>query len=117
MFGSMADVGDITLYYNPVGTPLQTWHGVPIMPQATAGQEFKADVYSYKATATLAEAGQYYTAKAASIGLPPFHATGYGGTGSLAAHDITFLTQNFLLDIVSLDSDPKHVIVIINKAP
>jgi hypothetical protein len=113
----MADVGDITLYYNPVGTPLDSWHGVPIMPQATAGQEFKPDLYSYKVTANLAEAGQYYTAKAASIGLPPFHATGFGGTGSLASHNITFLTQNFLLDIVSLDNDPQHVIVIINKAP
>ncbi len=115
--GPMANVGDITQYYNPVGSPLQIWNGVPIMPQATAGQEFKPDVYSYKATATLNQATQYYTTKAASIGLPPYHATGYGGTGTLASHNATFLTQQLILDIISLDNDPQHVIVIINKEP
>ena len=117
LLGPMANVGDITQYYNPVGTPLQSWNGIPIMPQATAGQEFKADVYSYKATATLNQATQYYTAKAATIGLPPYHATGYGGRGNLASHNATFLTQKLLLDIISLDNDPQHVIVIINKEP
>ncbi len=115
--GPMANVGDITQYYNPAGTPLQSWNGVPVMPQATAGQEFKADVYSYRATATLNQAAQYYTAKAASIGLPPYHATGYGGRGNLASHNATFLSQTLLLDIISLDNDPQHVIVIINKEP
>jgi hypothetical protein len=118
LLGPMADVGDITQYYNPTGTPLQSWNGIPIMPQATAGQEFKADVYSYKATASLAQASQYYTAKAASIGLPLFPpATGYGGRGSLASHNTTFFSPKLLIDLISLDNDPQHVIVVINKAP
>jgi hypothetical protein len=27
-------------YFDPQGTPAQEWKGIPIMPQATAGQEF-----------------------------------------------------------------------------
>ena len=118
LLGPLADIGDITQYYQPVGTPVESWHGIPIMPQATAGQEFKADVYSYKATASLAQASQYYTAKAASIGLPLFPpATGYGGRGSLASHNTTFFSPKLLIDLISLDNDPQHVIVVINKAP
>ena len=27
-------------FFDPQGTPVQEWKGIPIMPQATAGQEF-----------------------------------------------------------------------------
>ncbi len=46
-------MGFLNLYSNPAGTPLQSWHDIPIMKEATAGQEFQADIYSYKASATL----------------------------------------------------------------
>jgi hypothetical protein len=118
LFGPMADLMVISQYYNPVGTPLQSWHGVPIMSQATAGQEFKSDVYSYKATATLSQAAQYYSAKAPSIGLPPGPAgTGHAGTGAMANHNTTFYSRTLGIVITSMDNDPQHVIVIIAKAP
>lgn len=118
MFGPTADLMGIFQYYNPMGTPLQSWHDVPIMSQAIAGQEFKSDVYSYKATATLKQAVQYYSAKAASIGLPSYPpATGYGGTGSMAFHSTTFLSHTIGIVVTSLDNDPQHVIVVIAKAP
>lgn len=117
MLGPLVDLMNISQYYNPVGTPLQSWHGIPIMSQATAGQEFKADIYSYKATATLSEAVKYYGAKAASLGLPPNPGTGYGGTGSAAYHNTTFFSYKVTVVITSLDSDPLQVIVVITKAP
>jgi hypothetical protein len=118
MFGPTADLMGISQFYNPVGTPLQSWHGVPIMSQAIAGQEFKSDVYSYKATATLQQAVQYYTSKAASMGLPSLPmGTGYGGTGSMAYHSTTFLSHTIGIVVTSLDNDPQHVIVVIAKAP
>jgi hypothetical protein len=115
--GPLVDLMNISQYFNPVGTPLQSWHGIPIMSQATAGQEFKADIYSYKAKATLSEATQYYSAKAASIGLPPSHGSGYSGTGSAANHSSSFLSFKVTVVITSLDSDPQQVIVVIDKAP
>ena len=44
--GSMGFLMNISQYFHPVGTPLQSWHNVPVMPQATAGHEFNIHVYS-----------------------------------------------------------------------
>jgi hypothetical protein len=52
---------DFGNYFDPQGTPLQEWRDVPIMPQATAGQEFNdTATYSFKATATVKEVQDYY---------------------------------------------------------
>jgi hypothetical protein len=109
--------GFLIFYSHPVGTPLSTWHDIPIMSQATAGQEFQSDIYSYTATATLDQANQYYSSKANSLNwscFPP--ATGYGGTGSGANHSVTFMCQGFTIIITSFDNDTKQVLVVINKA-
>ncbi len=47
--------------FDPKGTPVSEWNGIPVMPQATAGQEFKeSNTYSYKVNATIKEAQDYY---------------------------------------------------------
>lgn len=59
--------GDV---FNPQGTPLQEWNGVPIMPQATAGQEFTQNnthIYSFKANATTKEVQDFYNAKMTAL--------------------------------------------------
>ncbi|HTX79583.1 MAG TPA: hypothetical protein VMC62_07945 [Longilinea sp.] len=104
-------------FVHPVGDPLKRWHDVPIMPQATAGQEFSANIYSYIAAATLDQAGQYYTGKAASLGLANSPATGYGGSGDQAEHDISFYSYNLTIVITSYDNDTAHVVVVIAKVP
>lgn len=116
--GPMAHMlGYLIFYSNPVGTPLQNWHDIPIMPQATAGQEFQADIYSYKASATFVDATRFYAAKSSSLGWSCVQSTGNSGTGSSANHSTTFLCQGFLLNVTSFDNDPNHVLVVINKAP
>ncbi len=107
--------GGISLYLNPTGTPVQVWRDVPIMSQATSGQEFTPNVYSYIATASLNQAGQFYASKAASLGLPNTPSTGYGGTGSLASHQTVYMSFNLFVYILSYDNDPGHVTVIIAK--
>jgi hypothetical protein len=62
MMGSMGAITTASLYFHPVGTPLSNWRSVPIMPQATAGQEFSGYIYSYTAAATLDQARLYYEA-------------------------------------------------------
>ncbi len=110
------NVQDMSQYLNPNGLPVADWQGVPIMPQATAAQDFNNGVYSYKATATLKQASAFYSS--ASIAgdppLPPM-STGSGGSGSLAAHDATFIYPNLLIFIRSYDFDVGHVIVVISK--
>ncbi len=46
----MPNIPDITKYMNPSGTPATEWNGIPIMTQATAGQQFDTSSYSYKAS-------------------------------------------------------------------
>jgi hypothetical protein len=60
--------GDIA---NPQGTPVQEWNGIPIMPQATVGQEFtqnSTNIYSFKATATAKEVQDFYKEKLTPLG-------------------------------------------------
>jgi hypothetical protein len=114
--GVLISKGDIAQYMHPVGAPLKTWHDVPIMPQATAGQEFGAGIYSYTAAATLDQAGQFYAARVKSLGTLMGPATGQAGTGSQANHSITYLGYQLSLVLTSFDNDPNHVVVIISVA-
>ena len=47
---------------DPKGTPVAEWKGIPIMPQATAGEESQdANTYSFKVNATIKEVQDYYS--------------------------------------------------------
>lgn len=117
MVGSMGAITNIALYLHPVGTPLSSWRSVPIMSQATAGQEFPGNIYSYTATATLAQARQFYEGKAQSLGFSMAPATGYAGLGSNASHEVTFISYSLTIYMTSYDNDTGHVIVVISKLP
>ena len=55
--------------FNPQGTPATEWNGIPIMPQATAGQEFPdANSYSFKAGVTVQEVQDYYNTELTNLG-------------------------------------------------
>ncbi len=56
--------GDI---FNPQGAPLPEWNGIPVMPQATAGQEVTG-LYSYKANTTVEDAAAFYAAQLTALG-------------------------------------------------
>ena len=109
----------VSQYFNPVGQPAQAWNGIPIMPQATAGQEFKPGaVYSFKAAATIAQGVSFYKGKLASLGysLNGEPGSGSSGTGANAIHN-SFLdgfkgSQILLIYIASYDSDPGTIIVV-----
>ncbi len=110
----MMGLGSEAQYMNPVGTPLKSWNGIPIMPQATDGQAFGDSVYSFKADATLAEAKSFYDQAHLSMGFGMTEPTsGSNGSGNGATHSVTYLLTNGVLDINSLDSDPGHIVVVI----
>ena len=85
------------------------------MAQATAGQEFNPNVYSYVAAATLDQAQGFYQGKAASLGITTPPGTSFGGTGAKASHGVSFISYNLTILITSYDNDTGHVIVVISK--
>jgi hypothetical protein len=113
----MADLFNISQYFNPVGTPLTSWNGVPVMPQATAGQSYTVNVYSFKADATIPDAVKFYQAPAKALGILTGPGTGYGGTGSNAVHNAVYLNFKAAIAIYSYDSNPKQIMVVIDKPP
>ena len=63
---ALPDFGNM---FDPQGTPVQDWRGVPIMPQATAGQEFSENnTYSFRAPVTVQEVQDFYNQNLASLG-------------------------------------------------
>jgi hypothetical protein len=55
--------------FDPQGTPAQEWRGIPIMPQATAGQEFSENnSYSFKLAGTTKEVQDFYVAQLIPLG-------------------------------------------------
>ncbi len=117
MMGSMGAITNASLYFHPVGTPLSNWRSIPIMPQATAGQEFSGYIYSYTAAATLDQARLFYGAKAQSLGFSMAPGSGYAGTGNNAQHNVSFVSYNLTLYLASFDNNTGQVIVIISKYP
>lgn len=71
------EFGDL---FNPQGTPVQVWREIPIMPQATAGQEFDGGNYSFKVNVTSKEVQDYYNAELPKLGWAEFSAPVQGDT-------------------------------------
>ena len=63
---SLPDFGNM---FDPQGTPVQEWRGIPILPEATAGQEFSENnTYSFKANVTAKDVQDFYTEKLEALG-------------------------------------------------
>jgi hypothetical protein len=108
---------NISQYFHPVGAPQASWDVIPIMSQATAGQEFQANIYSYIAAATLNQAHLFVAGKAQSLGLIDSPATGSAGSGSQATHSVTFISYRLTIVLTSFDNDTGHIIVVISTVP
>jgi hypothetical protein len=83
---------------NPQGTPVQEWNGIPIMPQAMAGQEFPENnvkIYSFKANATTKDAQDFYNEKMKALGWDQRYTLPSGAEGGF----ITFQKETSILTI------------------
>src|SRR5215211_5934285 len=68
----------------PQGKPVQEWRGIPIMPEAIAGQEF-ANAYSFRANATVQEVQAFYDERLAQLGWSqPFESSFDENGGTMA---------------------------------
>jgi len=61
-------IPDVARYLDPSGTPVDQWNNIPVMPQATVGQEFSASTYSYTVPATAADVQQFYNQQMEALG-------------------------------------------------
>ena len=61
-------IPDFGNFFDPQGAPVAEWNGIPVMSQATAGQEFNENTYSFKANATVQEAQDFYNEQMINLG-------------------------------------------------
>jgi hypothetical protein len=104
---AMPDVGQ---YLNPTGTPVSQWNDIPVMPQATAGQEFNKNTYSYKVSgATEADVQTFYNDKLKAAGWSsPFSAQG-GSQGGI----MLFTKDSSVLSITVTTVDKDLVVLLL----
>ena len=61
-------IPDVGNYFDPTGTPVDQWNDIPVMPQATAGEEFGESTYSYTVPAPASDVQAFYTQKLEELG-------------------------------------------------
>jgi len=61
-------IPDIGSYFDPTGTPVDQWNGIPVMPQATLGEEFGDNAYGYTVPASALEIQSFYIQKSEELG-------------------------------------------------
>ncbi len=95
---------DVTKYLNPQGQPATEWNGIPIMSEATAGEEFSKSTYSYRVSGMDAQTIQtFYNDKLKAQGWSsPFSAQG-GSAGGLML--FTKELQVLSVTITKVDQD------------
>lgn len=100
---------DIQGYFDPQGTPVSEWNGIPVMPQATAGQEFAdTHTYSFKVNATVAEAQEFYKTKLEDLGWSSFFNMPGGGSGGAQV----FNKDDKVLTVTTVDVNGSVVVVL-----
>ena len=100
---------DFGNYFNPEGTPVEIWRDIPIMSQATAGQEFTdTNTYSFKAAVTAEEVQDFYNEKLTGLGWSqPFSVPGQSN-GAI----MVFQKDSTTLTITVVPSDSSVVVVL-----
>ncbi len=100
---------DVSKYLNPQGTPVKEWNGIPIMTQATAGEEFSKNTYSYRVTGVQeTDVQTFYNDKLKAAGWSsPFSAQGGSAAGLML-----FTKDKSILSITVTKSDQDLVVLL-----
>ncbi len=98
---------DIQGFINPTSPPVSDWKGIPVMPQATAGQEdTNSNTYTYKADATVKEAQDFYTAELQKLGWSSYLNMPGDANGSIQI----FHKDNNILTVTIVDMEGKVLV-------
>lgn len=104
-----SQIPDIGNFFNPQGTPVSEWKGIPVMPQATAGQEFaESSIYSFKVDATIEEIQQYYKTELEELGWQSFFNMPSDSGGSVQVYQ----KEGNVLTITIVDTQGSIVVML-----
>ncbi len=103
----LGNVGD---YLNPSGTPISTWNDIPIMKQASAGQEFNKNTYSFKASGIAeTDVQTFYTDQLKALGWASTFGFQGGGQGGV----MLFTKDSKTLTITVAPDQSNNIVVIL----
>lgn len=103
-------IPDVSGYLNPTGTPASDWNGIPIMPQATSGQEFTKSTYSFKSPLMpQAEVESFYDTKLKALGWTSEFSASTGAQGGIQV----FSKEGQVLTITVAKTDQDMVVLLI----
>lgn len=103
---AMPDFGN---FFNPEGVPVSEWNEIPVMPQATAGQEFTdSNTYSFKVSATMEEARDFYNAQLPPLGWSSFFNMPADASGSVQV----FQKDDNILTITIVDVNGSVIVIL-----
>lgn len=104
-------VPNVEAYLNPTGKPVSDWNSIPIIPAASAGQEFNKNTYSFKISDTVENVQTFYTGKLKALGWSSsFSAQGGGQAGILL-----FTKDSSVLSITITKTDNGLVVLLITE--
>lgn len=104
-----SQIPDFGNFFNPEGTPVSEWNGVPVMPQATAGQEFTdSNTYSFKVDATIQEVQDYYNTELEKLGW----SSSFTMPGNDTVAVLTYQKENSFLTVTITDIDGSVVVLL-----
>ena len=107
---SLPSIPDVTAYLHPTGTPASEWNGVPIMPQATSGQEFTKSTYSYRVPLmSQAEIESFYDGKLQALGWTSEFSASTGAHGGI----LVFRKDANVLTITVAEAEQGLVVLLV----
>jgi hypothetical protein len=104
---------EIDKYFNPSGTPVEEWNGIPIMPQATVGEEFGESTYSFTAPVTATDVQTFYNQSLEELGWTSAFSLPVSDEGGILSFQ---MDNDFLIITITPDQeDSNNVDVLIQK--
>jgi hypothetical protein len=104
-----SQIPDIGNFFNPQGTPVTEWKSIPIMPQATAGQEFAANsTYSYKVNASITDVQDFYKTELEKLGWKSFFNMPSSDNGTVQVYQ----KDSSILTITIVETDGNVVVML-----
>lgn len=88
---------DFNSYLDPHGEPVSAWNDIPVMSQATAGQEFTdTNTYSFRVDATVEDAENFYKDELPKLG---WNALPFGSTSTDTMAFMVYQKENNILNV------------------
>ncbi len=100
-------------HLKPIGVPLLDWKGIPVVPQAIAGEEYQDGSYSYTVNKSMEEGQAFYIQELTPRGWQPLNG-GFQRKGDAAVgifeNDVTIIN-------ITISPDPNNsgVVVILHN--